>query len=77
MLRARIIRFRPMAMPRLSGKTPTALSKITFQEITAEGINLGGTIQTMAGNEQLDAHCNAVNTKIENNMMDLKDLVRP
>ena len=32
------------------------IKKITFQEITAEGIkNLGGTIQTMAGNEQLDA----------------------
>lgn len=37
------------------------IKKITFQEITAEGIkNLGGTIQTMAGNEQLDAHRNAV-----------------
>ena len=36
------------------------IKKITFQEITAEGIkNLGGTIQTMAGNEQLDAHRNA------------------
>ena len=39
------------------------IKKITFQEITAEGIkNLGGTIQTMAGNEQLDAHRNAEST---------------
>lgn len=41
------------------------IKKITFQEITAEGIkNLGGTIQEMAGNEQLDAHRNAVTTRL-------------
>lgn len=41
------------------------IKKITFQEITAEGIkNLGGTIQIMAGNEQLDAHRNAVTTRL-------------
>lgn len=42
------------------------IKKITFQEITAEGIkNLGGTIQTMAGNEQLDAHRNAVTIRLK------------
>ncbi len=42
------------------------IKKITFQEITAEGLkNLGGTIQTMAGNEQLDAHRNAVTIRLK------------
>lgn len=42
------------------------IKKITFQKITAEGIkNLGGTIQTMAGNEQLDAHRNAVTIRLK------------
>ena len=42
------------------------IKNITFQEITAEGIkNLGGTIQTMAGNEQLDAHRNAVTIRLK------------
>lgn len=42
------------------------IKKITFQEITAEGIkNLGGTIQIMAGNEQLDAHRNAVTIRLK------------
>ena len=42
------------------------IKKITFQEITAAGIkNLGGTIQTMAGNEQLDAHRNAVTIRLK------------
>ncbi|WP_288737234.1 histidinol dehydrogenase [uncultured Parabacteroides sp.] len=42
------------------------IKKITFQEITAGGIkNLGGTIQTMAGNEQLDAHRNAVTIRLK------------
>lgn len=41
------------------------IKKITFQEITAEGIKqLGGTIQIMAGNEQLDAHRNAVTIRL-------------
>lgn len=42
------------------------IKKITFQEVTAEGIkNLGGTIQIMAGNEQLDAHRNAVTIRLK------------
>ena len=42
------------------------IKKITFQEITAEGIrSLGGTIQVMAGNEQLDAHRNAVTIRLK------------
>ncbi|MDL2243621.1 histidinol dehydrogenase, partial [Bacteroidales bacterium OttesenSCG-928-J19] len=37
------------------------MKKITFQEITREGIeNLGSTIEIMAENELLDAHKNAV-----------------
>lgn len=41
------------------------IKKITFQEISAEGIkNLGETIQVMAGNEQLDAHRNAVTIRL-------------
>lgn len=41
------------------------IKKITFQEITAEGIKqLGETIQVMAGNEQLDAHRNAVTIRL-------------
>lgn len=41
------------------------IKKITFQEITADGIKqLGGTIQTMAANEQLDAHKNAVTIRL-------------
>lgn len=41
------------------------IKKITFQEISAEGIkNLGETIRIMAGNEQLDAHRNAVTIRL-------------
>lgn len=41
------------------------IKKITFQEITVEGIkNLGGTIQIMAAGEQLDAHRNAVTIRL-------------
>ncbi|KKB50507.1 histidinol dehydrogenase [Parabacteroides gordonii] len=41
------------------------IKKITFQEITAEGLkNLGGTIQIMAAGEQLDAHRNAVTIRL-------------
>lgn len=40
--------------------------KITFQEITKEGIrNLGPTIETMAANELLDAHKNAVSIRLK------------
>lgn len=42
------------------------IKKITFQEITADGIRqLGGTIQEMAANEQLDAHRNAVTIRLQ------------
>ena len=42
------------------------VKKITFQEITPEGIRqLGETIRTMAANEQLDAHKNAVTVRLE------------
>ncbi|MBO5225266.1 MAG: histidinol dehydrogenase [Parabacteroides sp.] len=41
------------------------IKKITFQEITASGIKLlGNTIRTMAANEQLDAHKNAVTIRL-------------
>jgi histidinol dehydrogenase len=41
--------------------------KITFQEITQDGIrNLGPTIQILAENEQLEAHKNAVTLRIGN-----------
>ena len=41
------------------------LKKITFQEISEEGIkNLGPVIQTMAAAEQLNAHKNAVTIRL-------------
>ena len=41
------------------------IRKITFQEITREGIcQLGPTIQVMAANEGLDAHKNAITVRI-------------
>ena len=41
------------------------IKKITFQEITKEGIrNLGKTIEVMAAGEQLDAHRNAVTIRL-------------
>ena len=44
------------------------IRKITFQEITREGIaTLGPAIQVMAANEHLDAHKNAVTVRLENN----------
>jgi histidinol dehydrogenase len=43
------------------------LKKITFQEISKEGIkNLGPVIETMAAAEQLDAHKNAVTLRLKN-----------
>ncbi|GHV22142.1 histidinol dehydrogenase [Bacteroidia bacterium] len=43
------------------------VKKITFQEISREGIrNLGPIIEVMAENEQLEAHKNAVTLRIEN-----------
>jgi len=42
------------------------LKKITFQEISEEGIrNLGPVIETMAAAEQLDAHKNAVSIRLK------------
>lgn len=42
------------------------MKKITFQEITSEGIlNLGPTIETMAAAELLDAHKNAVTLRLK------------
>jgi histidinol dehydrogenase len=41
------------------------LRKITFQELTKDGLNnLGPTIEIMAAGESLDAHKNAVNIRI-------------
>ena len=41
------------------------IKKITFQEISSDGIRaLGSTIQTMAANEHLDAHRNAVTNRL-------------
>lgn len=43
------------------------IKKITFQEISKEGIqNLGPTIEVMAENEQLFAHKNAVTLRLKN-----------
>jgi len=43
------------------------IRKITFQEITHEGIqNIGPAIEVMATNEQLDAHKNAVSVRLAN-----------
>jgi histidinol dehydrogenase len=45
------------------------IRKITFQEITPEGIRqLGETIRVMAAGEQLDAHRNAVTVRLETNL---------
>jgi histidinol dehydrogenase len=42
------------------------VKKITFQEISAEGIaNIGQTIEIMAAAEQLDAHKNAVSIRLK------------
>ncbi len=41
------------------------IKKITFQELSADGIRtIGETIQVMAANEQLDAHKNAVTVRL-------------
>ena len=41
--------------------------KMTFQEITPEGLRrIGPAIQVMAANERLDAHKNAVTVRLEN-----------
>lgn len=42
------------------------IRKITFQEISREGIlNIGPAIEVMASNEQLDAHKNAVSVRLK------------
>ena len=44
----------------------TFIKKITFQEITPEGLRgLGPTIEILAANEQLDAHQNAVTVRLK------------
>lgn len=49
------------------------IRKITFQYITREGIcTLGPTIQTLAANEQLDAHKNAVTVRLNAIQKDLQ-----
>lgn len=43
------------------------IRKITFQEISRSGLQqIGETIETMAANEQLDAHKNAVSIRLKN-----------
>ena len=43
------------------------MRKVTFQEITREGLKtLGPVIEVMAANEQLDAHKNAVTVRLNN-----------
>jgi histidinol dehydrogenase len=42
------------------------VKKITFQEISAEGLNsLGPTVSTMAAAEGLEAHRNAVTIRLQ------------
>lgn len=42
------------------------IRKVTFQEISAEGLkNIGPAIEVMADNEQLDAHKNAVSIRLK------------
>ena len=42
------------------------IRKITFQELTREGLHrIGPAIETMAANEQLDAHKNAVTVRMK------------
>ena len=42
------------------------IRKITFQELTAEGIrNIGPTVELMAANKQLDAHKNAMTLRLQ------------
>jgi histidinol dehydrogenase len=49
------------------------IKKITFQELSAEGIaNIGRTIEIMAAAEQLDAHKNAVSIRLN----DLKKIIK-
>jgi histidinol dehydrogenase len=46
--------------------TDSFVKKITFQEITCDGLRtLGPTIEIMAENEQLDAHKNAVTLRLQ------------
>jgi len=51
------------------------VKKITFQEITRDGLQrLGPTIEVMAANEQLDAHKNAVTVRMEEDRKTVRDL---
>ena len=48
------------------------MKKITFQELNSEGVNsIGKAVVTMAQNEQLQAHANAMQLRI-NNLKNLK-----
>jgi histidinol dehydrogenase len=43
------------------------IKKITFQEISVEGIaNIGPAVEIMAATEKLDAHKNAVSVRLKN-----------
>ena len=48
------------------------MRKITFQELTAEGIReIGAAVECMAANESLDAHKNAMTIRL-NSLRDIK-----
>lgn len=70
----------PAIMPRVQSYLPTSgyaraysgvnldsfIRKITFQEITRDGLlRLGPVIEVMAANEGLDAHKNAVSVRLD------------
>ncbi len=49
--------------------------KITYQELTAQGIGrIGKAIEVMAANEQLDAHKNAVTVRLQNSAFQKEQL---
>ena len=52
--------------------------KITYQELTAQGIGrIGKAIEVMAANEQLDAHKNAVTVRLQSAEFQLEHLKQP
>ncbi len=49
--------------------------KITYQELTAQGIGrIGKAIEVMAANEQLDAHKNAVTVRLQSSVYQMEQL---
>ena len=53
------------------------IRKITFQEICSDGMKaIGPAIETMAANEQLDAHKNAVTVRLRNHKHSHENLAR-